>query len=143
MSWQRVSARSGSGRECHGALEIAPLPVHPNDRPAVGKRPVLEIERRPRAFEQRLGNEEAEPETAGFLAARIAVGALTLAPATGDIGLADPLHDLRRKAGAVVGNGDGYLPTAPGGRDLDPLMREVDGVFEQVPEAIENRRIAA
>src|SRR5262245_66629107 len=131
MSWQWVNARSGSGRECHGALEIAPLPVHPNDRPAVGKRPVLEIERRPRAFQQRLGNEKAEPETAGF-AARIGVGALALTPAAGDIGLADPLHDLRSKAGTVVGNGDGNLLPAPGGGNLDPLMREVDGILEQI-----------
>ena len=51
----------------------------PGRPPAVGKRPVLEIERRPRSFQQRLGNEEAEPETAGFVAAGIAVGALTRA----------------------------------------------------------------
>src|SRR5262245_31230843 len=117
--------------------------MHPNDRPTVRKRPVLEIEPRPGAFQQRLGDEEAEPEAARFMPGRIALGALALAPAAGDIGLADPLHDLRSKAGTVVGNGDGNLLPAPGGGDLDPLVGEVDGVLEQIAEAIEDRRIAA
>src|SRR5262245_19377569 len=129
MSWQWVNGPYGSGRKRHGALEIAPLPVHPNDRPADRKRPVLEIERRPRAFQKRLGNEEAEPEAAGFMTARIGVRSLALAPAAGDIRFADPLHDLGSKAGTVVGNDDGNLLPAPGGGDLDPLVREIDGVL--------------
>src|SRR6516165_6895716 len=93
------------------------------DGPAVRERAVLKVERRARALQQGLGDEEAQPQ-----AARLAVAALSAT--VGDIGLADPVHDLRGKARTVIGDGDGDILTAPGGGDLDPLVGEIDGVLE-------------
>src|SRR3954468_7809515 len=124
--------------ERHGALEVVAPPVHANDRPAVRKGAVLEIERRTRALQQRLRNEEAEPE-----AARLTVDALALLSAAGDVRLADSVHDLRSKARAIVGDGDGDVLSAPGGRDVDPLAGKVDGVLQQVSQAVEDCGIAA
>src|SRR5262249_33654858 len=125
-----------SRRERGCAFEGAAAPVHANDRPPVRERAVLEVERRARALQQGLGDEEAEPQ-----AARLALAAL---PATaGDVGLADPGDDLGGKARTVIGDGDGDVLTAPGGGDLDPLVGEIDGVLEQVSEAVKDRGVAA
>src|SRR6476620_4596542 len=95
---------NGSRREGGRAFELAAAPVHAHDRPSVRKRAVLEVERGARALQQRLGDEEPEPQ-----AARLALAAL---PATvGDIGLADAVHDLRGKARTVIGDGDGDVLT--------------------------------
>src|ERR671937_523659 len=95
--------------------EAAAEPVHADDGPAVRKRAVLKVERRARALQQCLGDEEAQPQ-----AARLAVTAL--AATAGDVGLADPVHDLRGKARTVIGDGDGDVLAAQGGGDLDPLV---------------------
>src|SRR5215472_14742746 len=118
-----------SRRERGRACEVAAAPVHADDGPAVRERAVLKVERRARALQQCLGDEEAKPQ-----AARLAVAAP--AATVGDIGLADPVHDLRGKARTVIGDGDGDILTVPGGGDLDPLVREIHGVLEQVSEAV-------
>src|SRR5262249_61786234 len=82
------------------------------------------------------GDEKAEPQ-----AARLAVDPLP--GAVGDIGLADAVHDLRGKARTVVGDGDRNVLAAPRGGTLDSLVGEIDGVLEQVPEAIEDGGITA
>src|SRR5262249_43070439 len=125
-----------SRRERGRAFEVAATPMHADDRPPVRKRAVLEVEPRARALEQGLGDEEAEPQ-----AARLALAAL---PATaGDIGLADAVHDLRGKARTLMGDGDGDVLTAPGGGALDPLGGEMEGVLEQVSEAVKDGGVAA
>src|SRR6516165_1589993 len=127
---------NGSRREGGRAFELAAAPVHADDRPAVRKRPVLKVERGARALQQGLGDEEPEPQTARL--------ALAARPATvGDIGLADAVHDLRRKAWTVIGDGDGDVLTAPGGGDFDSLVGEIDGVLEQVSQTVKDRGIAA
>src|SRR5262249_57648665 len=76
-----------SRRERGRAFEVAAAPVHADDGPAVRERAVLKVERRARALQQCLGDEEAKPQ-----AARLAVAAP--AATVGDIGLADPVPDL-------------------------------------------------
>lgn len=59
--------------------------------------PVFEGKRGARAFQQGLGDKEAETK-----APRLVLVFGQAAPPAGNIGFADPIHDLRRKAGAVV-----------------------------------------
>src|SRR5262249_20414121 len=124
-----------SRRERGRAFEVAAAPVHADDGPAVRERAVLKVERRARALQQGFGDEEAQPQ-----AARLAVAALSAT--VGDVGLADPVHDLRGKAWTVIGDGDGDILTVPGGGDLDPLVGEIDGVLEQIPQAVEDGGVA-
>src|SRR5712691_12813686 len=125
--WLRPAALE---RERHRALEIAAAPVHLYHRASVRERPILEVEGGARALKQGLGDEKAEPQPARLERAGLALRARALPWPAGDIGLADPVHDLRGEAGAVVGDGDGDVLAAPGGRHLDPRAREIDGVFE-------------
>src|SRR2546421_12860617 len=77
-----------------GAFEVVAAPAHSDDRAPIRERAVLEVECCPGALQQGLGNEEAQSEPA-----RLAVNVL---PASvGDIGLPDPVHDLRRKARTI------------------------------------------
>src|SRR5262245_59883570 len=129
-------AANTSRRERGCAFEVAATPVHADDRPPVRERAILEVEPRARALQPGLGDEEAEPQAGRF--------AVAAPPATtGDIGLADPVHDLRGKARTVIGDGDGDVLTAPGGGDLDPLVGEIDSVLEQVSEAVKDGGVAA
>jgi len=120
-------------------LEIAAAPADAHHRAAFRKRAVFEVESGARALQQGFRDEEAKPQAARSRAIDI----LALRAPAGHIGLADPVHDLRRKAWTVVGNADGNVVPGPGCRHIHPLTGEVHGVFEQVAEAIEDRRIAA
>src|SRR5882757_3498881 len=88
------------------------------------------------ALQQRPRDEHAEPEPAA-LALRI-----VRAPPPRQIGLADPLQHIRRDAGSIVGNHDVNGLGIPPGIDLHGGAREVDGVLEDVADAVEDRRVA-
>ena len=90
------------------------------------------------ALEQGLGDEEAEAEAAGLAVAAVVAGAA----AGGDIGLADAVDDAGGEARAVVDDGDGDLVGVPVGADLDLALGEIDGVLDEVGEALDDRRIA-
>src|SRR5262245_54313295 len=58
------AAQCWSIRECvRRLLEVATAPAHAHHGPARGRQAVLELERRAGAFQQRLGDEEAQPKT--------------------------------------------------------------------------------
>src|SRR5712675_158839 len=104
--------RSGpaSGRRSdQQPLEIGPAPADPHDRAALRKLPVFQGQCRARALQQGLGDEKAEAESG-----RLVRGPYPLPPA-GDEGLAQAVHDLGRKARAVVIDGDRHLVAAPFG----------------------------
>src|SRR6195256_993642 len=131
--------RSGpaSGRRSdQQPLEIGPAPAYPHDRAALRKLAVFQGQCRAGALQQGLGDEKAEAQPG-----RLVRGPYPLPPA-GDEGLAQAVHDLGRKARAVVIDGDRHLVAAPFGRDLDALAREIDGVLHQIAEPIHDRRIA-
>ena len=88
------------------------------------------------ALQQRPRDEHAEPEP-GVLARRVD----RPAPPR-QIGLADPLHDIRRKARTIVGNHDFDRVVVPPRIHFDLVAREIDGVFQDVADAIEDRGIA-
>ncbi len=58
------------------------------------------------------------------------------------IGIAQPPQHIRRESGAVVGDGDDDLAAGPGDQHLDLLARELDGVLQQVAEAVHDLRPA-
>ena len=86
----------------------------------------------PGALQQRFGDEEAEAQ-----AALLAFGAD--AAAAGHIRLADAPQDFRREARSIIGDRDRDILLAPAHRDFDTCRREVDGVFHDVAEPIEDR----
>src|SRR5947209_18839979 len=77
--------RTRSRRKGALVLEIAPAPAHPHDRAPLRNRPVLEGQRRARAFEQGLGDEESEAQPAARLAAEVHPPP----PRAADVGLAN------------------------------------------------------
>src|SRR5690606_6330601 len=99
-------------------------------RPVAGA--VAEGQFRPRALQQRLGDEEAEAEPAGPL--------ILLPP--GDIRIADTLEDIGRIAVAVVLDDDAHAFRRVADDDGHLLAGMVDGVFQQIAEAVENAGIA-
>jgi hypothetical protein len=64
-------------------------------------------------------------------------------PPAGDVGIADPVHDLRRKARPIVGDGHRDVVAGPVRGDLDRAACEVDRVLDQIAQAIEDRRVAS
>ena len=85
-------------------------------------------------LQQRAGDEDAKPEP-GMLA-------LVGARPPRQIGLADPLQHVGRDAGAVVGDHDLDGLAVPPRVDLDRVAGEVDGVLQDVADAVEDRGIA-
>src|SRR5262249_58970509 len=83
----------------------------------------------------RLGDEDAETEPAD-----LALAARRMA-ADRQIRLADAVEDLRREARSVVGDRDRHLAVAPLRRNLDLRAREVDGVFHEIAEPVNDRRV--
>src|SRR5450756_1294968 len=81
-------------------FEIAPAPAHRDNGAVFGNRTVLEGERGARAFEQGLGDENAQAQSGRQLA-----GFVGITLAAGDIGLADAVQDFRREARTVIADG--------------------------------------
>ncbi len=65
-----------------------------------------------------------------------------IAPPAGDVGLADAVHDVRRKAGTVVADGRARSYPPSSGIDHHARAREVDRVLQQIAEPVEDGRIA-
>src|SRR5262245_6559489 len=130
--WNPTISACSRHRGRRAGLEVTPSPAHAHDRAALRKRAILVAERRTRAFEQRLRNEDTEAEPATGFAADVELPP----PLAGDIGLADPVHNLRRKARPIVGDGHADLVAVPARRDVDALAREVDGVLHQVAKPV-------
>src|SRR6516162_2692317 len=93
---------------------------------------VVERNRCAGALQQRTGNKHAEPEAA------VVASGLVLAPPPRQIGFADPLQDVGGKARPVVGNHDLHRLLVPPGVDLDGGAREIDGVLENVADAVKD-----
>src|SRR5690606_33679785 len=113
-------------------------PAGGHDGTGLREDPVLKGERGAGAFQQRLRDEEAEPQSAaGRL---VLIGARPAAH--GDIGLADAVDDAGRETRAVVGDDDPHVVLVPARGDGDGLAGEVHRILDDVAEAIENCRIA-
>src|ERR1043166_9476838 len=118
----RLEARAGPGDLYHGTM--------------IGEHAVGERNLRTGALQERSRDEHAESES-GVLAWRVD----RPAPPR-QIGFADPLHDIRRKARTVVGNHDFDRVVVPPCIHFDLVAREIHGVFEDIANAIEDRGIA-
>ena len=59
-----------------------------------------------------------------------------------DIGLADSVHDAGGEARPVVADRDRRPRRAPFGGDLDPAPGEIDGVLDEIGEALDDGRVA-
>src|ERR1700733_472821 len=136
--------RTGDGRlkrgRREGALKIGAIPGHGDCR-AMQRRCLIDQRKScPGAFQERFGDEEpqAQPKHGILVTLRSARSR----PPVGDIGRADAVHDLRRKAGTVVSDGDAYSPRRPLRQNLDPPMGEVDRVLDQIAETVADRWIA-
>ena len=115
--------------------------MHPNARPAIGKRPVLEIQRRARALEQGLGDEKAQSQSArDIVPSWSAFWRLRRWVVT----YGSPIRSMI--SGAKPGPSSMIVTltssSAPRGRHLDPLAGEVNGVLEKIAETVEDRGIA-
>src|SRR6267154_4777026 len=115
-------------------LEAVARPGDMNDSAMIGKGPVGKRHFRAGALQQRAGDEHAEAEPA--------VLAFVVARPPRQERLADPLQHVGRDAGAVVGNHELDDLAVPPGVHLDGLAGEIDRVFQDVADAIEDRRIA-
>src|SRR5215510_6921735 len=124
----------GAGRR---SLKIRPGPAHPHDRPGLRGRPVGNGQGCTRALQQGLGDEKTETQAHG-----IAVGRARAHAAGGHVGLADAIHDLGRKPGPIVGNGDGDLMAGPAHCDLDARTGKVDCILDQVAEPVQDAGVA-
>ena len=78
-----------------------------------------------------LGDEKAEAQAAASL-----FGIAFEDRPCRDIGLADPVEDVRGKARAVVGDRAGDDMLVPSGGDIDAAAREVGGVLDQIAEPV-------
>ena len=101
----------------------------------IRKGPVGEGDPGAGALEQRAGDKHPETE-----AAVLALGFVDAAPAR-QIGLADTLQNVGREARAIVGNDDLDGLGVPPRIHLHRRPREIDGVFQDVADAMEDCRI--
>src|SRR5437764_308745 len=134
---EEVSSSSRPSATDSAVATVKPRPsiAHAHDRATRRRRSVVERERCAGAFQQGLGDEKTQAEPSGI--------EVHAPPAlAGDVGLADPVHDLGRKSRAIVGDGDGDVLRAPVGLDIDLFSGEIDRILQQIAETIEDRRIA-
>ena len=61
----------------------------------------------------------------------------------GDIGLANTIHDFRGKAWTIIADGKVDTGFVPARLHLHALLRKLDGVLQEITEAIENCRVSA
>src|SRR5512135_2739361 len=107
-------------------LEPGSRPYYRDHGTARGRRPVGKLEPRARAFQQRLGNEEAEAH-ADMLVELLRVPAM--ARAGGDERLAELFEHAWREAFAVVGDLDPDFGIGPIRHDVDLARGEIDGIL--------------
>src|SRR6185312_5766284 len=119
VEWLRRWAFVGSAR-----LEAGARPGDLYHGTMIGEHAVGERNLRTGALQQRPRDEHAEPEP-GVLAWRVD----RPAPPR-QIGLADPLRDIGRKARTIVGNHDFDGVVVPPRVHFDLVAREIDGVFQ-------------
>src|SRR5579883_2801983 len=91
-------------------------------RAALGQ--IREIEPRSGPLEQSLSDEDAETHM------------LRLAAPPRNIGLAEARQEAGREAGTVIGDLDGDAGPVPGRGDAHLAPRELDGVLDEVAEAV-------
>src|SRR6185437_7999908 len=105
------------------SFERAAPPLHDNLCAAI--RQIAEAHPRAGALEQALGDEDAEPH-------------MLLGPAAspGNIGLADARENRLREARTIIDDVDRHRILAPGGGDVDFLMRELRRVLDEVAEPV-------
>ena len=101
----------------------------------IRKGPIGERDLGAGALEQRAGDKHPETETTG-----LAVGFIGPAPA-GQIGLADTLQYVGRETRAIVGNDDLHGFGIPPRIHLHRRPREINGVFQDVADPVEDCRI--
>src|SRR3954471_20737770 len=116
------------------AFEHVAGPVEPHRGAGFGQAPVGEGYGCAGAFQQRLGDEEAETKAAARLAAAGLAGVAW--PAMRDVGLAEPADDVGRKARPVIGDRDADAAGVPARRDGHVCVREVDRVLDDVAEPV-------
>jgi hypothetical protein len=92
------------------------------------------------ALQKRFGNEETETETehGSFFGLRCP----GIGPTMGHVRRAQAVDDFRSKSGTVVADGNADLLRRPLCGDFNPRMSEVDGIFDQIAEAISNPGVA-
>src|SRR5204862_3086567 len=130
---RRGPRRRGPARS--RTLVTLAAPAHAHTRAVLRRGTIGEGERRAAALEQRLGNEDAEPE-----AADLALAARRMAAAR-QIRLPDAIENLGGKTRPVVRDRDRDLAVAPVRRDLDPGAREIDGILHEIAEPVDDRRV--
>src|SRR5262249_21634534 len=135
---RRFVQRTKCLRSLETALEILPVPADSNHRTPASRLPVFEGDACAGALEERLGDEDAQAEPSAGFAAEV-----QLPPARArDIGLADPIHDLRGETRAIVRDRDGHLVRIPSCRHLHALARKIDCIFEEIAEPIKEAGVA-
>src|SRR6185312_15670313 len=115
-------------------------PARPYDRDhgaVIGKNAVGKRDLGTRPLQQRACDEYAEPQPR-MLARRL----IAAASPPRQIGLADPLDDVGGKSRPVVGDHDLDAVVVPPGVHLGRRAGEVERIFEDVADAVEDRRIA-
>src|SRR5215472_9878404 len=118
-------------------LKAASRPGDLHHRAVIGEDAVAERYVCAGALEQGARDKDAKPEAA--MLTLVLVGA---APPR-KIRLADPLQDIGCKARSVVGNLDLNGLVVPPGVDLDRGAREVNGILQNVADAVEDGGIAS
>src|SRR5438105_5686714 len=130
--------KSLGGRLLSGfvGLEALARPGDLHHRTMIRKYPVGERDLCAGPLQQRAGDEHSKPEPL-----MLALGVSDVATPR-QIGLADPLDEVGRNAGSVVGNDDLDGIVVPPRIHLHRGPRKIDGVFQDVADAIQNSRIA-
>src|SRR5579863_6914042 len=113
-------------------LETLSRPHELNHRAMLGKGPVGEGDPGAGPLQQGAGDKYPEPEPA-----MLALGVVAAAPPR-QIGFADALEDVRCDPRSVVGDRDLDHFRIPPRVHLDGLAGEIDGVFEDVADAVQD-----
>src|SRR5271156_5373486 len=88
------------------------------------------------------GFRDEKPEAKSKSPVVVAAGLARPGTAGGHVRRTEAIQDLGRKTRPVVADGDTHLLGRPLGEYFDALIGEIDGVLDQIAEAIADRRIA-
>src|SRR5437879_3971274 len=117
-------------------LEAVARPGDLHHGAVIGKDPVGKRHLGAGALKQRAGDEHAEPEPGMLVLGFFCAGA------SRQIGLADPFQHVGRDTRPVVGDHDLDAIGVPPRVHLDGVPCKIDGIFQDVADAVEDRRVS-